>query len=978
MHAPGTLLADHFAGDWETYLTKIEQSDPIIRALGVTDYFCIQTYRATKKLKAEGRLDQVIFLFPNVELRLEIKTAKGPALNLHLLFSPEDPNHEYEIERILGQLKFEYQDRFYACNRQELIALGKAYDKNQNDDDAAQRTGANQFKVTFPELQKLFREERKWLSQNCLVAVAGSSNDGTAGLKDDASFTALRQQVERFSDIIFASTPKQREFWLGQSPSASRDDIESIYGALKPCMHGSDAHLIENVGAPTNNRFCWVKGDLAFESLRQVVLEPEDRVSIGPTPPVGPSPSETLRQVETEDALFVATSKVPLNPGLIAIIGARGSGKTALMEFLAAGTDALNPEASESSFLHRAKDFLGEANVKLTWADDSKSPAAVLRSSWPEPGFENPRVCYLSQQFVERLCSSAGLATELRKEMERVVFEATPQEERLECDTFDELSAVLLTPAGDKRTELEVSIESIGDSILKEDLLREQLASQATAIGAQKENIEKLKKELTELVPKNKEAHTKRLAELEEHCSRAETTVESLRLRRKNLVDLSLDVDHTVETREPNRFQEMKRKFGSAGLTATEWDAFKMGFSGDTKGIIEKAISKLDGAITRATEGDLENPLDPEKTPPLLLPLNQLRTMRDSSKKSVGIDAYKQQKYDTLQRTITQQESGLKKLEADNTHAKGASERRNTLLERRRNEYVEVFKTFAEEQIGLEELYRPLRKTLNESKGTLGKLAFIVEREVKLDEWVTRGEELLDLRRDSRFRGHGKLKEQATAYLLGPWRTGTPEGVGEAMHKFRSDFQDDFKKAHPEFKDPAERRARTQEIAAWLFSTDHIKVQYGITYDGTPIERLSPGTRGIVLLLLYLAVDTHDMRPLFIDQPEENLDPRSVFKELVPHFRNAKRRRQVIMVTHNANLVVNTDAEQIIVASSERNDDSTLPTITYKSGSIENPDIREAVCRLLEGGRRAFLDRERRYRIHAADVADQVETEALV
>src|SRR6202041_3749187 len=101
-------------------------------------------------------------------------------------------------------------------------------------------------------------------------------------------------------------------------------------------------------------------------------------------------------------------------------------------------------------------------------------------------------------------------------------------------------------------------------------------------------------------------------------------------------------------------------------------------------------------------------------------------------------------------------------------------------------------------------------------------LAFIVERHVKLNKWIDRGEELLDLRRESRFRGHGKLKEQATKYLLEPWKNGSAEAVGEAMDNFRTEFQDDFKKAHPEFKDSQERRARTQEIAAWLFSTDHI------------------------------------------------------------------------------------------------------------------------------------------------------------
>jgi len=121
--------------------------------------------------------------------------------------------------------------------------------------------------------------------------------------------------------------------------------------------------------------------------------------------------------------------------------------------------------------------------------------------------------------------------------------------------------------------------------------------------------------------------------------------------------------------------------------------------------------------------------------------------------------------------------------------------------------------------------------------------------------------------------------------------------------------------------------------------------------------------------LLYLAVDTHDRRPLLIDQPEENLDPRSVFTELVPHFRAARQRRQVIIVTHNANLVVNTDADQVVIARSERANAAGLPTIRYESGSLENPAIRAAVCRLLEGGQRAFLERERRYRIHWGEFA---------
>jgi energy-coupling factor transporter ATP-binding protein EcfA2 len=118
-----------------------------------------------------------------------------------------------------------------------------------------------------------------------------------------------------------------------------------------------------------------------------------------------------------------------------------------------------------------------------------------------------------------------------------------------------------------------------------------------------------------------------------------------------------------------------------------------------------------------------------------------------------------------------------------------------------------------------------------------------------------------------------------------------------------------------------------------------------------------------VLLLLYLALDDSDDRPLIIDQPEENLDPKSVFDELVALFVAAKAKRQVIMVTHNANLVINTDADQIIVASAGPHPSGGLPPITYVSGGLESAEIRKAVCDILEGGEAAFRERARRLRV---------------
>ena len=136
-----------------------------------------------------------------------------------------------------------------------------------------------------------------------------------------------------------------------------------------------------------------------------------------------------------------------------------------------------------------------------------------------------------------------------------------------------------------------------------------------------------------------------------------------------------------------------------------------------------------------------------------------------------------------------------------------------------------------------------------------------------IENWVKAGENLMDLRLESAFRGRGTLGQKAREYLESAWKTGTPEAVDEAMEKFRNDLLKEVISARPAYTDAQERREWPQRVATWLYDITHIKVRYSIVYDGVPVERLSPGTRGIVLLLLYLAVDIQDRRPLFIDQP---------------------------------------------------------------------------------------------------------------
>jgi len=156
-----------------------------------------------------------------------------------------------------------------------------------------------------------------------------------------------------------------------------------------------------------------------------------------------------------------------------------------------------------------------------------------------------------------------------------------------------------------------------------------------------------------------------------------------------------------------------------------------------------------------------------------------------------------------------------------------------------------------------------------------------------------------------------------------------------------------------------------KDFADWFFGLDDYSVTYSIKFEGKDLELLSPGEKGIVLLLLYLEAENADNRPLVIDQPDDNLDNVSVYPSLIDYFRARKKTRQIIIITHNPNLVVNTDAEQIFVAHF---DGSQSPKISYRSGAIEDtntdgtaPGIREEACKILEGGTEAFQLREQRY-----------------
>lgn len=153
---------------------------------------------------------------------------------------------------------------------------------------------------------------------------------------------------------------------------------------------------------------------------------------------------------------------------------------------------------------------------------------------------------------------------------------------------------------------------------------------------------------------------------------------------------------------------------------------------------------------------------------------------------------------------------------------------------------------------------------------------------------------------------------------------------------------------------------KKKEFINLFFAPDarsiYLKTEAKIKYNGRDLSRLSAGQKGTAYLRIQLANSAFS-EPIIFDQPEDDLDNKFIVDELIDIFRELKKYRQIIIVTHNANLVVNSDAEQIIVAQNNNE------ILSYQSGSLENPIIQEFVCKILEGGEDAFRKRKQKYNI---------------
>jgi ABC-type lipoprotein export system ATPase subunit len=774
---------------------------------------------------------------------------------------------------------------------------------------------------------------------------------------------------------------------VAQSPCC-KGYLEIVFpsvGFRRPIIVGSDNHDIRNYSTKCP---CWIRGDASFEALKHVCCEPDDRVFCGEIPPVlervAKNRTRYLRSVSARKADGALLSEtwfdcdVPLNHGLVAVIGNKGGGKSALADIIGLLGDS--HAGDNFSFLtknkfckpsnNKAKSFIG----KITWESDG----TCERSLSDHVTAEVESVKYLPQEYIEGVCNELQEhgGGRFSQELTSVIFSHVDPSDRLNCSTFDEL---LQYKTAEKLKAVDVRREAL-KTLIASLVAQEKLSSPAH-IQAIKEQIAAKKREL--------DAHdagkpTKVAKPVEDEAARSATE-----LAEKQIAELTAQADGLREKlKNANQLLTVaNRRITAADRLATRLASFEsevtmlkeqsakdcsdLGLSIDdiVKVTIDRTrIIKVKNAATEESQAQARL-TDTEPEDSLARQITVIEKQMTDIRNALAGPSKKYQQYLTELKEWQSRRDGivgspekddtLRFYEQQLTDCNAAGKDVPAVLEQVIAKAIEVYGDISALADVYSELYAPVQRFIE--KHPLAKTQFHMSFETKIVERRFAEDFLSHIAQNRRGSFNGSVEgRERISELLRETDFNSSDSATAFLRNVWNALHNDLRNEPATIIHVADQLAKgstSQQLYELIFGFDYLSPFFTLRWAGKDVQQLSPGERGTLLLVFYLLIDRSDI-PLIIDQPEENLDNQTVYNVLVPSIKEARGRRQLIIVTHNPNLAVVCDADQIICASINKEDGNK---VTYDTGAIENPIINKRIVDILEGTRPAFDNRDSKY-----------------
>lgn len=1003
IHSPSSGLNNQYpknpdgSPDWDSFINRLEEIIDV-SVIGVTDYFFIDGYKKVTEFRDRGRLKNFDLILPNVELRLDtfVVRNKSKDINFHVIFSNELKIEDIEKE-FIGALDIQISgsvsglDGVRQLNKRSISEIGKKIKryhsifKNDSDEEAAFKN----ITVSLKQVQKLLRKDL--FKDKFLFVLSGHE---WADIDWNQAYLTKKNFLQT-AHVLETGSSDTINWALGKKDLSEEDFIKE-FGRLKPCIFGSDAHHLDKICKPEDNKFCWIKADPTFDGLKYIIHEPETRVYIGKSPTKGKNDAEVIDRIEIRSSNnWFEEKPVLLNDNLINIIGEKGAGKTALADFIGlAGGDFNIKEEDPGSFIFKAlrstkqiEDTVEGCVVTIYWQDGSSDLITITDDFKDYKDFKKVR--YLSQNFIEKKCRPEQTG-ELKKEIEDIIFQHIPVQDRLGLTSFTDLKRLKTQSIELKKSKYKETISGLNEAIFN-------LEEEINSLKMKKEEKGELQAEITQLKRQKPKPTTEEEKNIEEKLTFLNNRKNQLNKQIANY-KLQLNTIDTVKTKVATlkdyvnkSLVDIKKDLESIDLVGLH-KKLKFSISTDFDKKLNDKKEEMEAQIKELQWDQLtDEDIDKNRLKELkeldfntlttdyisTLSLYEVNTLISILEKKSSIAEAQRKVIKSFEEKI---EKNQKKIDELKKNIREIEEVKIPLLpekiKKREGIHKEYFVLLQKEKEILEELYTPLKEKLNNKENTeeQNQLEFSARIEVNVEEFFNKADEIIDFNRMGRYYRNRKLLFKKIKTISEKIELAEELNVNVHISQLYKTFEQGSKGETIDINDQLSKGKKKIDFYNWIFDVSDFSVTYGIKYQGTNLELLSPGKKGIVLLLMYLALDTESSIPLIIDQPEENLDNKSVYKYLIDYFKIAKKRRQIIVITHNPNLVLNTDAEQIIIANFEAVPTSQDTRIKYISGAIENSFIRKEAklplerkgikehgIDLLEGGPTAFTKRRDKY-----------------
>ncbi|MGT0099523.1 AAA family ATPase [Helicobacter pylori] len=828
VHTPHTHLNKAYKCSEEDFIQKL--CDNEIDCIGLTNYFKFNKEEFELKEKIEER---GIKVFYNLEVRLDYQNKEDQCLDFHIIFSDEVSSD--------GIKKFLLNMKANVCGTEKKLA-----DLEEDDFDKAV--------VNFDQLLECLEEESLKLRGKYLL---GFLSRGHGSSRSSSNYKKI---FDKSHFLIHSSDnqenlKKDREFWLEYN---------------KPLLQSSDAHKEGSIG----EKYTWIKAEKTFEGLKQIVYEPETRVSIDEEKPQDPLYKIDSVGLHFNEDVKITNEKgdIPFcyagfnetlffSPNFTCVIGGRGSGKSTLLQLIAS---KLYDKSLVKGLEHESIQ-----NIKI-------QPDIDIVDS----------VEYLAQNEVEEFATNVSKFTEA---------------------IFNRIDSKLSRKLKELEKQITKGIEKFDERIA--------YWQEKTKLKEQLKESEKIKKKYQSIV----DAYTDK-----DYLDKRD----KLQAKRKALIDLKQSKEGFLTF-----IKELKRVVNFESKENMEEKNSYDKVYNQLKQDICKKIEEIDADIKnghfKSDEENIEKLESEHQT--LLQEIGEFLKEKGVSDESIGDVRNANYHLANIKMNINDLKHEIKEIANKIEGFSYGDIDKN----------IEEFKDQINEELSkINSAFEEISKNHKEVKPIT--IEYRLNEDI-FEEVFEDFDKLVDKGFNTQ-RHQSKIKEYLKEIEL---KNVTGMQHAEFIEKLDSRIENKKAAFYETMKDIFDREIHFQIyrilILKHLRNVEKYKI-FKVRYDKRALNETSFGQKCTAALVVLLSLGNN---PIIIDEPEVHLDSALIANYLVALIKKQKQKRQIIFATHNANFVLNADAELIIQLKNENN------KIVAQSFMIESDAYKEDLLKL-EGGEKAF------------------------